>query len=70
MLPVPPEILRELGLEEVRPVRITPGKGGFYVEPERRPDPDAAASLRPICWSGGLRLTATERARRLRRGRS
>lgn len=46
MLPVPPEVLRELGLEEGRPVRITSEEGRFYVEPsERRPDPEAAAFM-------------------------
>lgn len=46
MLPVPPEVLRELGLEEGRPVRITSEHGRFYVEPAgRKPDPDAAAFM-------------------------
>lgn len=46
MLPVPPEMLRELGLEEGRPVRITSDGGRLYVEPaERRPDPEAAAFM-------------------------
>lgn len=46
MLPVPPEVLKELGLEGGRPVRITSEHGRFYVEPaERKPDPDAAAFM-------------------------
>ncbi len=46
MLPVPPEMLGELGLEVGRSVRLTSEEGRFYVEPvERRPDPDAAAFM-------------------------
>lgn len=46
MLPVPPEMLGELGLEAGRPVRITSEDGRFYVEPvEHKPDPDAAAFM-------------------------
>jgi antitoxin component of MazEF toxin-antitoxin module len=46
MLPVPPEMLGDLGLEAGGQVRITSEGGRFSVEPaERRPDPDAAAFM-------------------------